>query len=279
MNSYKTAISSIAKRIFKSGSTTYYYSSLFFPRGVREDISTLYAFVRTADDFVDAVPQNISGFNDFCEKTSQIYQGEEIQHTIIQAFCDMAFRKKIPYEYIESFLSAMRADTQKNTYRTYEELENYMYGSAEVIGLMMCKILNLSEESYLAAQLQGKAMQLINFVRDIQEDTSLGRQYIPTEDMHQFNLKTLQPQTAKEKQQFAKLVQYEIERYYAIQKEAEKGYRYIPKRYLVPIQTAADMYNWTARQIETNPLLVFEKKVKPTPAQIIISVLGRFIRL
>lgn len=279
MNSYKSAISSIAKKIFKAGSTTYYYSSLFFPRDAREDISTLYAYVRTADDFVDATPQDISGFNTFCKKTDSIFAGKQVDHPIIQAFHEMAVRNSIPYEYVLSFLEAMRADTQKTTYNTFAELETYMYGSAEVIGLMMCKILKLPEASYAAAQKQGKAMQLINFIRDIQEDITLGRQYIPTEDMRKFGLSSLSPKTEQEFTAFKKLVSFEIEKYLIIQKEAEKGYRYIPKRYLVPIQTAAAMYNWTAQQIQKNPLLVFQKKVKPTPAQIIVSVLARYITL
>lgn len=266
------AIRAIARTIFKRGSTTYYYSSLFFPASIRHAVFTFYAYVRMADDFVDSIPQDIKGFEDFCKETRTAFAGKPVNNTIVDAFYDMSQEYDIPLNWIEAFLTAMRADTKKNTYLTYKELEEYMYGSAEVIGLIMAKILNLPKESYTCAKLQGKAMQLINFIRDIQEDTELGRTYIPVEDMKKFNLKNLSPKTKAEKDAFCTMIQYEIKRYREIQKQAEVGYQYIPANMVIPIKTAADIYNWTAEQIEKDPLIVFRKKVKPKPARVFLKV-------
>jgi phytoene synthase len=266
------AIRAIARNIFKKGSTTYYYSSLFFPASIRHAVFTFYAYVRVADDLVDSIPQNISGFEDFCKESSTAFKNKPAHNKIILAFRDVTKEYDIPYKWIESFLKAMRADTQKSTYKKFKELEEYMYGSAEVIGLVMAKILKLPKESYQYAQLQGKAMQLINFIRDVDEDIKLGRTYIPLEDLNKFGLKDLNIQTDQEKEAFSNLIKFEIKRYRNIQKQAEKGYQFMPITVLIPVKTAADIYNWTADEIEKNPLIVFERKVKPNPAHVLSKV-------
>lgn len=266
------AIRAIARNIFKKGSTTYYYSSLFFPASIRHAVFSFYAYVRVADDYVDALPQDIKGFEEFCKQTAAAFKNKTVDNKIIIAFHDVTKVYDIPYNWVESFLAAMRADTQKNTYKTFKELEEYMYGSAEVIGLVMAKILKLPKESYEYAQLQGKAMQLINFIRDVDEDIKLGRTYLPAEDLKRFGLSSLDIKTEKEKDAFAELIKYEISRYRKIQKEAEKGYKFMPATLLIPIKTAADIYNWTADAIEKNPLVVFDRKVKPKPAQVLSRV-------
>jgi phytoene synthase len=279
MHLYPRRFREAVRRIFKRGSTTYYYSSIFFPQAVKDDIFTLYAFVRVADDFVDAIPQDVIGFESFCRDAEAAFGGRPCGNEIIDAFVAMAVRRSIPYEYVAAFFDSMRADTVKHTYATFAELEAYIYGSAEVIGLMMAKILELAEESYQFARLQGSAMQLINFIRDVKEDTGLGRTYLPGEDMDRFGVTTLDPRTSDERSRFAELIRFEIARYRDIQKRAEAGYAYIPASYLVPVKTAADMYNWTAGEIDRNPFLVLERKVKPRPLRVISRIAVNYFGL
>lgn len=255
--------------IFKKGSITYFYSSLFFPPKIRDDVFTLYAFVRTADDYVDAIPQQTTEFMAFEKETVRALEGKQTHNEIIHAFRDMVQRKKFDMQWVISFLNAMKQDITKKTYHTFEELENYMYGSAEVIGLMMARICNIPEKAFPYAQLQGKAMQLINFIRDLKEDIMLGRMYLPVEDMKRFGIKSLPPKTPQEIKAFISFILFEIERYELLQKEAEKGYQDIPRPLRIPIKTAARIYLWTANQIKKQPLIVFEKKVKPCPAYVV----------
>jgi phytoene synthase len=112
-------------------------------------------------------------------------------------------------------------------------------------------------------------MQLINFIRDIQEDRLLGRVYMPQEDIKKFGISS-QDELFTNEEKFSKLLKFEIERYFSIQKQAERGYKYIPYAYRIPIKTASDMYNWTAREIYKNPSIVF-KKVKPHPFRVILQ--------
>ena len=268
-------MNSKAQQIFKKGSTTYYVSSIFFPVEIREKVTTLYAYVRTIDDFVDALPADEKSFIKYKDATINKKSGINIVDHFLQLSDTYHFQR----EWIHAFLNSMELDLDKTTYKDFHELEAYMFGSANVIGYMMSSIMGLPEEAYAYAGLQGKAMQLMNFIRDIKEDYELGRIYIPQEDMNLFNVNSIIPKTKLEQEATIRLIQFEIKRYFKIQQEAEKGYKYIPKRYLIPIKTAARMYYWTAKKIYENPLLVFEKKLKPSKTRIVATIIKHSLSL
>ncbi len=255
---------------FKKGSKTFFTSSLFFPRAVREDVFIFYAFARVADDLVDSVPAKLSDFALFKKQYTAALAGTMSGNTIIDSFVDLMSRRSIPREWIDSFLRAMTSDTEKKTYVTLAELEAYIYGSAEVIGLVMARLMNLPPESHTTAQLLGKGFQYINFIRDIAEDIQLGRQYLPLEVLRPFGFELLTEQTAHcRAPDFIALIKHELARYRAWQSAGEAGFSFIPKRSLLPIKTAADMYRFTANVIESDPFVIFRKKVKPTKSKII----------
>lgn len=256
--------------IFKKGSKTYFYSSLFFPKDIQKDVFILYSFVRVADNFVDAVPQQKKDFYAFVTSYKQALQGKDIDNEVITAFVALAKRKKFDQKWITAFLSAMESDLHKNRYDSLAETEAYMYGSAEVIGLMMAAIMQLPKASYPAAQKLGKAMQYINFIRDIQEDNELGRIYLPYKEVKKAGLRGLRYEDAQQNADaFRGFIREQIERYIHWQKEAEEGFSFIPKRYRVAIKTASDMYHYTALKIQADPFIVYKQKVKPSKYQIV----------
>ncbi|MBD3194171.1 MAG: phytoene/squalene synthase family protein [Candidatus Lokiarchaeota archaeon] len=261
----------VFKEIFKRGSRTYFNSSIFFPKSVRRDVFILYGFVRVADDFVDVVPQKKEEFLSFCESYRTALSGEKVDDIIIDSFVDLMRRKDFDPQWVEDFLYAMELDLTKKNYNRLEETLEYIHGSAEVIGLFMAKILDLPKESYFAAERLGRAMQYINFIRDIKEDIKYGRRYLPLFD---FNLNSLKKEeTVQKKAEFKKFINTQIDYYFKWQQEAESGFKYIPKRYLIPIKTASDMYNWTALKIKDNPFIIYEEKVKPSKIKIFTNVL------
>lgn len=262
--------------IFRKGSTTYYYSSILFPKDIKDDVFTLYAFVRTADDYVDAIPQMKKSFLKFKEETKKAFDGKSVNNPIISEFKEVCDKRGIPYSWVESFLAAMESDLKKSVYNSFSELEQYMYGSAEVIGLFMAQIMNLPKKSHKYAQLQGKAMQVINFIRDIEEDIALKRQYLPTKDLKNIGIKTID-ELKKDKQKLKDFVMFQLERYHDIQNQAYQGYSYIPRKYRIMIKTAADLYNWTAQEIKKDPTIIFRKKVKPSKPRIILTLFKNFI--
>ena len=266
--------------IFKKGSKTYFYSTIFFPKAVKKDVFTLYSFLRKADDYVDSIPQDSEGFYAFKERYIDAKKGNVTGDVVIDSFMELVNRKNFEDKWVESFLNSMEMDIYKSNYRNMDELMTYLYGSSEVVGLFMAKIMDLSPESFNAARHLGRAMQYINFIRDISEDIMLGRVYFPLDDLEEFGLENLDENHAKDNpDNFRGFVAKQLETYRIWQKEAEKGFSYIPYRYLISIKTASDMYNWTAKEIEKDPFVVYKKKLKPSAPQIVFNVFSNSIGL
>ncbi|MFT4308877.1 MAG: phytoene/squalene synthase family protein [Candidatus Woesearchaeota archaeon] len=267
------------EKIFKRASTTYYYSSIFFPKRTKIDIFALYAYVRTADDYVDSTPQDSKGFLQYKKETFDMLDGKrDSDNMIIAEFVRLSKRKGFEREWIVSFLNAMESDLTKKTYDNSKELDLYIYGSAEVIGLMICKIIGIKKEYYQGAKKMGYSMQLINFIRDIEEDNNLGRTYIPEEEYKKHGLNSLtRKEAVRNGEAFENIIREQIKKYKSIKKEAHKSLRGIPYRQRIPIKTASDLYNWTADQIDNNPMIVYSKKVKPKKSRVILYIIRNAI--
>jgi phytoene synthase len=260
--------------IFKKGSKTYFYSTHFFPKHVKEDVSVLYGFVRKADDFVDTVPQQVSGFMDFKARYARALSGKVTGDVVIDSFVDLMRRKAFDKSWVKAFLRSMEDDITISSYDTLKALERYLYGSSEVVGLMMAKVMDLPEESYAAARHLGKAMQYINFIRDIQEDLGLGRSYLPREELSKFGLESLtQEEVSAKPRAFREFVKAQVDIYFSWLEPAEEGFQYIPRQYLIPIKTASDMYKWTARKIARDPFIIYQRKVKPSIERIVYTAM------
>lgn len=265
-----------SRAIFKKGSTTFFTSSLFFPTKIRDDVFAFYAFVRVADDFVDATPQQKNEYYEFKKKYTDALCGDPSGDAVIDNFISLMRKKGIETSWIEAFFASMEMDLIGRTYKTIDDTLEYIYGSAEIIGLVMAKILDLPPKSYETAKLMGRAFQYINFLRDIDEDIGLGRQYIPEDILASHNIEKL----SREKNQannFVALMQEEIKRFFSWQRAAERGLVFIPWRSRVAIKTAQDMYIYTANIILADPLIVFQKKVKPSKLFIIFTAVKNSI--
>lgn len=256
--------------IFKKGSTTYYYSSKFFPKHILKDVTKLYAFVRKADDFVDSIPQKKKEFFDFKKQFEDGVKGKKIKSEVVKNFLELFKRKKFEKKWVDAFFNSMEMDLKKNNYKDMKELDEYLFGSSEVVGLMMVKILNLPKKSEVAAKNLGKGMQYINFIRDLEEDLHLNRQYFPQSDFKECDIKSLEyKDNIKEPNKFCNCIRKQIIRYFDFVKKGEDGFKHIPYRYLVPIKTATDMYAWTAIKIFNDPFIIYQEKVKPPKIVII----------
>lgn len=266
--------------IFKKGSKTYFYSTIFFPKKVKRDVFTLYSFLRKADDYVDSIPQDSDRFYAFKDLYHDSKNGSVTEDVVIDSFRELSIRKNFEDEWVDAFLNSMEMDIYKSTYQNLEELETYLYGSSEVVGLFMAKIMDLPRESFNAARNLGKAMQYINFIRDISEDIELGRIYFPQDDLEDFGLKNLEEKNTRVKEEnFKGFIEKQLETYKIWQMEAEKGFAHIPYRYLISIKTASDMYNWTAREIENDPFVVYRRKVKPSTSKVVFNVFSNSVGL
>ena len=274
-------ISPLHRETFRSGSKTYYNSSLFFPQAVKNDIYVLYGFVRVADNHVDQLPQDVAGFRDFVARYHRALGSgngarEIVNDPIVDPFVELQDRYGFEQQWVDAFLHSMELDLTRRVCRTIDETLEYIYGSAEVIGLFMARILDLPEESYYPAMLQGRSMQYINFIRDLDEDRLLGRTYLPLADSGLSSLSLEEARTHPDA--YAAFIRDQIHLYLQWQREAESSYHFIPRRYRIPIKTASDMYNWTARRIAKDPFVVFRRQVKPPKSRVLLTALANMAR-
>lgn len=256
--------------IFKTSSNTYYYSHLFFPKEIKKDVFTLYSFFRKIDDLIDNLPQDKKRFlkikNAFIKDKPLIGDNEYNQ------FLFLINKYKIKKSLTNKFFRSMSTDLSKKEYLSQKEITTYMEGSAEVIGIIISKILNLNSKAYVYAKLLGRSMQYLNFIRDINEDLSLGRTYFPKSELKKFNLNSLDYQyILSSKKNYIFFIHAQINIFNQWVKKAECGYTYIPLKYLIAIKTSTDMYKWTAKKIQEDPFIVYRKKVKPSKFRVLLT--------
>lgn len=251
-------------------SKTFHTTSLLFPKEVRNDVFILYSFLRTADDLIDSLPPQFEAFNNFKQMTLDMISGKKSNNEIIQTFGKLMKRKKIDQQLISSFFSSLELDFRSKQYETFEDLKKFTYGVSEVVGLLMAQVMELPKESHITARKLGLGMQLINILRDVEEDRLLGRVYIPQNELRNFHLPNqLTFSHVKNKQkEFTALIHFQLERIVEILDEGRKGFKYLPKNFILPISSAADLYYQTADKIKKDPFIIFEKKVKPNKLEI-----------
>jgi len=253
----------IYQEITKKNSKTFYYSTILFPKEVRDKVFLLYAFLRTTDDLVDQKKPNFKKFYQYKKEFNDAYVGKKVNNQLISDFVKLV--KEINAKnLIDDYFKSQEIDLKNKHYQTYQDLEKFLYGVSEVVGLLMAKILKLSPKSYPLAKKLGKAMQIINIIRDIGEDYQMGKIYIPKEDFKKFKVKIDDFFKAKNISQNAKnLIDFELQRAFDLYKEAEDGYKYFDKKNFLPVKTAADLYFILGKRIAKNKHLIFNKnKVK-----------------
>jgi 15-cis-phytoene synthase len=150
---------------------SYYFATRFFPPETRRAVHALYGFVRYPDQWVDcpdahSSPESIHAQLDAYERDLiHAVCGEPVLLPPLRAFADVVRRYKIPLRYPLEFLDAMRMDLTRTRYATFEELQTYTWGSASVVGVMMCYILGATghPDALRYAATMGLAMQMTNF--------------------------------------------------------------------------------------------------------------------
>lgn len=183
---YTSSCETISEVIIKKYSTSFYVSSLLFSKHIRSAIFNIYGFVRVADEIVDTFHNHdkLTLLNEFESNTFKaIHEGISL-NPILHSFQHTVNTYQIKHEYIQAFLQSMRYDINKKEYRTVEEMNEYIYGSAEVVGLMCLQVFCNSTEQFNtlkpSAIKLGAAFQKVNFLRDIQNDIeTLQRTYFP----------------------------------------------------------------------------------------------------
>lgn len=252
MQVYHQNAQHISSIITRDYSSSFYLSTLLLENEVKDAIHAIYGFVRYADEIVDT-------FHDFDKTLLLNHFDNEMKQAIavgislnpvLHSFQRAVNKYKIPMQYIDSFMQSMRMDLDKNVYKNADETNEYVYGSANVVGLMCLKIFcyndaPLFQRLEYSATMLGSAFQKVNFLRDLKDDSQgLGRIYFSNFDIETFDEKTKND------------IINEIDNEFSI---ALKGIRNLPGRSRLAVYTAYLYY------------LMLLRKIKRTSANVIIS--------
>lgn len=184
-----------SRNVTKTYSTSFSSAVKMLAPSIRQDIYNIYGFVRFADEIVDS-------FHDYDKETLfRLFESDlenALNHKIslnpiLNSFQHTVNRYDIPKELIDAFMKSMKLDLHKSEYKTTEEYQNYIYGSADVVGLMCLKVFVNGndikyEELKNGAMRLGSAFQKVNFLRDLKADyEELNRTYFPNTDLNQLD--------------------------------------------------------------------------------------------
>ena len=189
---------SCSRIVTESYSTSFTLATKMLDSSIRQDIYNIYGFVRFADEIVDS-------FHDFNkEELLNLFEldlkksiKDKISlNPILNSFQKTLNKYEIDYELVNSFLKSMKSDLNKKQYLSSEEFDEYVYGSADVVGLMCLKVFVKGDQKQYNdlkpyAMSLGSAFQKVNFLRDLKADhDGLNRSYFPNLDIDKFDEKS-----------------------------------------------------------------------------------------
>ncbi len=180
-----------SRNVTKSYSTSFSAAVKMLAPNIRQDIYNIYGFVRFADEIVDSFHDYDKEvlFEMFEKDLESALQNKISLNPILNSFQHTVAAYQIPRSMITAFMNSMRLDLHKKEYHTFEEYNEYIYGSADVVGLMCLKVfVNGDQEKFKelehAAMRLGSAFQKVNFLRDLKADyEDLNRTYFPNADL------------------------------------------------------------------------------------------------
>lgn len=180
-----------SKIVTKSYSTSFSLATKMLSKSIRQDIYNIYGFVRFADEIVDSFHDynKEALFNNFVIDFERALNDKISLNPIINSFQHTFHNYNIDKHLVDSFLKSMKMDLHKKEYLTREEYKEYIYGSADVVGLMCLKVFvkgdnEKYEDLKQMAMSLGSAFQKVNFLRDLKADhDDLSRTYFPNTDL------------------------------------------------------------------------------------------------
>ena len=261
------------KRLNSIHGKTYYLATLLLPPAKRPHVHALYGFARYADEIVDDLASNLTlDEKAFVLKKwsnqvlSDIKSGSS-NDPIAAALVDTTSRFKIPIAHFEAFLHSMNMDLTVRQYQTYEDLHEYVYGSAAVIGLQMVSVLGtISPDAVTsaneAAEKLGIAFQLANFIRDVGEELDRGRVYLPMTELeaHGVNRQMLEARVTTP--QIKSALNEQIQRVRRLQNESTAGIKLLTPGARECIQAASQLYCGIVDEVEKIDYQIFTKRAK-----------------
>ncbi len=262
------------KRLNALHGKTYYLATLLLPKSKRPYVHALYGFARYADEIVDdlastlTVEEKAKALSTWGDKILNDLASGRSDDAVGRALIDTVNRFHIPHAHFEAFLHSMTMDLTVTEYQTYEDLLEYVYGSAAVIGLEMVPVLGVLEEgAYECAKKLGIAFQLANFIRDVGEDLDRGRIYLPLEELAYCGVSREMLEARVLTPQIIEALKFQIARVRQLQAEATPGIKMLEAASRPCIEAASTLYCGIVDEVEKIGYDIFNKRAKTSIAR------------
>ena len=257
------------KRLNALHGKTYYLATLLLPKSKRPFVHALYGFARYADEIVDDLASTLTPqekaevLSKWSSGVLSGLQNGTSEDPVGRALVDTAKRFKIPHQHFIDFLHSMEMDLTVTQYQSYEDLLEYVYGSAAVIGLEMVPVLGYSDDAaFESAKKLGIAFQLANFIRDVGEDLERGRIYLPLDELARFGVTRELLEKRALTPEIIEALKFQIARVRQLQLEAAPGIAMLDKTSRPCIEAASELYCGIVDEVEAIGYDIFNKRAK-----------------
>ena len=277
------------KRLNSIHGKTYYLATLLLPPAKRPFVHALYGFARYADEIVDDLAsilteeEKANSLKEWGDCVlADIRSGKSKDH-VGSALVDTVKRFNIPIAHIEAFLNSMKMDLTITEYHSYEDLCEYVYGSAAVIGLQMVAVLGTNsdtdiKEANIAAEKLGIAFQLANFIRDVGEDLDRGRIYLPITELQAHGVTREMLENRIVTPQIKSALKEQIRRVRILKEESATGIKLLSADSRSCIEAASELYCGIVDEVEKIDYEIFTKRAKTSTLRRVKVALPAYLR-
>ena len=267
------------RSIAKKRAGNFYYSFIVFPRERSSAMCAVYAFMRYCDDIADDPDvgrDKVLMLNKWRTSLDKAALGNYGDDRILPAFHDTLVKFGIPKEYFHKLIDGATMDLSVKKYETFEQLYDYCYKVASVVGLVCIHIFGFtSQEAKKYAEYCGIAFQLTNILRDIKEDASMGRIYLPEEDLKKFNYSEDDLSSGVRNENYCDLMKFEVKRARSYYNASKPLLPLVQPAGRAGLQAMIEIYSGILDKIEQKNYDVFSGRLSLSkPRKISIALKG-----
>jgi phytoene synthase len=251
-------------KIVRRARSNFFWSFVFLDREKRNAIFAAYAFARHTDDLVDDAlsPEEARGrLAEWRKELKACYAGSP-SSDITVALLPVVKQYEIPKTYFDELISGVEMDLSKNRYGTFEDLETYCYRVASVVGLICIEIFGYTDQSTKNYAINlGVALQLTNILRDVGEDATTDRIYLPADELDRFECSTESILRQQYDDHFRQMMTFQCERAKSYYAAAAQHLTDADRKSMFPAETMGRIYFAILEKIERSEYRVFDRRI------------------